>query len=250
MDKAKKYFWYLLDTWIAVAVLGMLFAGFPAISRYGNSLPAMRTLTVSADGKVLAIPDIAESSFSVIVQGQNPQALANNSNEKMSAVIEFLKSSGVDPKDIKTTSYNLSPDYRYDENIRRNFIVGYTLSQTVTVKVREMGKIADIVAGLTPLGVNQIGGINFTIDDQEAYLSGAREEAFDKAREKAKSIARASGVRLGRVVNVSESGGYPPIPYYAKGLEAGFGGDAVAAPTIEPGSQEVQVSVSITYELR
>lgn len=236
---------------MGVAALVLVFVVTPAIWRYGSSLQPARSLAVSAEGEVLAIPDIAESSFSIVTQGKNPQELAENSNEKMAAVIEFLKSKGIDPKDIKTTAYNLYPDYQYDENIRRSFIVGYTLTQTVTVKIRDLGKAAEVVAGLTPLGINQIGGINFTIDDPENYLAEARGKAFEKARAKAKSIAAQSGARLGRVLNVNESsGGFPPpIPYFKDArLEAA--GGAVSAPTIEPGSQEVKVQVTIVYELR
>lgn len=239
-----------MDLALAGFLVNLVFFVMPAVSRYSNSLLPTRTMSVSADGEVLAIPDIAESSFSVVVQGKNPEELADNSNEKMSAVVEFLKSKEIDSKDIKTTAYNLSPDYQYDENIRRSFITGYTITQTVTVKIRDLSKVAQIVAGLTPLGVNQIGGISFTIDDEEQYLNEAREKALEKAREKAKLIAKQSGVRLGHVVSVSESsGGFPPpIPYLAArggALEAD-----IAKATIEPGSQEVKVFVTVTYELR
>lgn len=236
---------------MGVATLVLIFVVTPAVWRYASSLQSARSLAVSAEGEVLAIPDIAESSFSVVVQGKNPQDLAQNSNEKMAAVVEFLKSKNIDSKDIKTTAYNLYPDYEYDENIRRSFITGYTITQTVTVKIRDLGRAAEIIAGLTPLGVNQIGGINFTIDDPENYLTEARGKAFEKAKAKAKSIAAQSGARLGRVLNVSESsGGFPPpIPYFKDARLEALGG-AVSAPTLEPGSQEVKVQVTIVYELR
>mgnify|MGYP001566599051 CR=1 FL=1 len=102
---------------------------------------------------------------------------------------------------------------------------------------------------MTPLGVNQIGGISFTIDDLEEYQNQAREEALLKAREKAKLIAKQSSVRLGRIMSVSESsGGFTPAPYFStRSLEVDA---AVAEAAIEPGSQEVRIYVTLTYELK
>ena len=170
----------------------------------------------------------------------------------MSAAIEYVKSQGVEAKDIKTTGYNLNPDYQYDPDTQRSFITGYTLTQTVSVKIRDLSKVAKIIGGLPPVGVNQIGGISFTVEDPEKYLNEAREKAFEKARAKAEQMVRSTGVKLGKVINVSEFGGYPPpIPYYTE-RGFGLGGDIAAskAPTIEPGTQEITLQVTVTYELR
>ncbi len=247
-DQVKKYFWILLDILIAGIIVNLVFFVIPAVRNYGKSLIASRTLIVSASGKTFAAPDIAESSFSVVSRGKNPDELADTNNQKISAVIDFLKSSGLDSKDIKTTGYNLSPDYRYDPQTERNFITGYTMTQTVSVKIRDLTKVAKIVGGITPLGVNQIGGINFTIDDPESSLGTARADAFQKAKKKAQDIASQSGVRLGRVLSVSESPGYP-IPYYRTDITAFGGAKEASAPTIEPGTQELTAQVTITYEL-
>ena len=159
MEKAKKYFWILLDVLILGAVVNLVFFVMPAVNRYGRSLVASRTMFVSAEGKTFVTPDIAESSFSVVSRGKNPDELSDANNQKVVAVVDFLKSAGLDGKDIKTTSYNLSPDYQYDPQTQRNFITGYTMTQTVSVKIRDLKKVAGIIGGLTPLGVNQIGGI-------------------------------------------------------------------------------------------
>ena len=218
----------------------------PAINNYGKSLAASRTLVVSAAGKTFAPPDIAQTSFSVVSRGKNPDDLSNTNNDKMSAAVGFLKSSGIDAKDIKTTAYDLSPNYQYDPQTGRNFITGYTMTQTVTVKIRDLANVAKVLGGLTPLGVNQIGGINFTIDDPDKAMSAARADGLAKARAKAMDIASQSGVRLGRVITVSESQ-YTPIPYY--GLGAAPMAKEAAAPTIEPGTQELTDQVTVTYEL-
>lgn len=250
-EKAKVYFWPLLNLVLAAVFVNIVLFVMPMLSRLADSFQSVRTIAVSAEGKTVVSPDLAQFSFSVVTQGQNPETIVDGNNRKVSAAIEFVKSQGVEAKDIKTSGYNLSPDYQYDENTRRNYIVGYTITQSVNVKVRDFAKLPKLLAGLTPVGVNQISGISFTIEDLDKVLGEARKQAFERARAKAIMMASASGVRLGRVVNVSEYGGGPgPIPYYGRTEAFGKGGDMIAAPTIEPGTEEVQVQVSIVYELR
>ena len=181
INSVKTWFWILLNVLIAVAIINVVFFVMPLLQRVSNGFYPARTITVSAEGKTTVSPDIAQISFSVVSQGQNPEALTTNNNDKMSAVIQFVKSQGIDAKDIKTTNYDLSPNYQWDKNTQRNFITGYTLTQTVLVKVRDLAKVATVVGGLAPLGVNQIGGINFTFDDPESFLAMARADAFTKA---------------------------------------------------------------------
>lgn len=251
MNNAKTWFWVLLDGLIVLAAINLLFFVMPAIQKFGNAQYSVRTISVSAEGKTTVTPDIAQSSFSVISRGKNPEDLADTNNEKVSTVIGFLKAQGLPDADMKTTSYNLSPDYQYDENTQRNFITGYTLTQTVSVKMRDFKKIPTILAGLTPLGVNQIGGIYFTVENPETFLGVARAQAIERARQKAEEMARESGARLGRVMNVSESSG-GPTPYYAYGRGGALemASKSVSLPTIEPGTEEITNVVTITYELR
>lgn len=250
-DKLKHYFWFLIDALIAAVVFNLVFFVMPTIEKYGNSLNPVRVMNVSAEGKTIVTPDIAQTSFSVVSRGQNPESLTEDNNKKITEVIDFVKSQGIDAKDIRTSGYNLSPDYEYDENTRRSYIVGYTLTQTVNLKIRDLSKVAKILGGLTPLGVNQIGGISFGVDNPERFLSEARAEAFAEARAKARDMARKSGVRLGRIVNVSEypSGPIYPMPYYRDGLGGAGIAEKAALPSIEPGSEELRLQVNITYAL-
>ncbi|HUZ92441.1 MAG TPA: SIMPL domain-containing protein [Candidatus Paceibacterota bacterium] len=246
----KRWFWILLDVLIAVAVVNIVFFVMPALLRLGNSFAPARTVMASAEGKTTVMPDIAESTFSVVVQGKNPQDLADSSNQKMSAVIKFLKSEGIADKDIATVAYDLSPNYRYDASTQRNYITGYMLTQTVDVKMRDFTKVAEIIGGLTPLGVNQIGNINFTVDNNETYLAVARADALKNAQAKAEQMAAAAGAHLGRAVNVSESQGILPRPIpYAMSTGMSAAAPQVATPTIQPGTQEITDDVTITYEL-
>ncbi|MBI4094845.1 MAG: SIMPL domain-containing protein [Candidatus Liptonbacteria bacterium] len=249
-DRTKQYFWFFLNIFIAALIANVLFFVMPTIQKFGDSFHPARVISVSAEGKTYVVPDIAQLSFSVVSRGQNPNTLADENNRKINSAIEFVKKEGIDAKDIRTTGYNLAPDYRYEPDTERSIITGYTLTQTVTVKIRDFGKISTILGGLTPLGINQISGVNFTVDDQEKYVAEARAEAFQKARAKAAQMAKENGVGLGRVLNVSESSGGYPIPFYAE--RGGFGGDFTApkAPVIEPGTEELRVTVSVTYALR
>lgn len=251
MENAKNWFWSLLNGLIAVAILLGL-VGLQAVYKYQRSLYPARTISVSAIGEASVAPDVATLSFSVVSEGADPEKIAVENNETINKAIDFVKGEGVEAKDIMTTGYNLSPRYEYDERLRRSFIVGYTLTQTIQTKIRDFEKIGAILGKLPELGINQIGSLQFDIDDPEVYLNRARKEAFDEARVKAELMASQNKVRLGRVVNFSEyqSGPPVPLPYYSEAA-FGRGGDAaLSVPKIEPGSQEVTVTVSVTYEIK
>ncbi|MEK7496044.1 MAG: SIMPL domain-containing protein [Patescibacteria group bacterium] len=218
--------------------------------KFGDSLFPTRTFSVSAEGKVTVSPDIAKISFSVISEGVNPKTIADENNKKMNAAIDFIKSQGIDEKDIKTTQYNLSPRYEYDEKTKKTFISGYTLIQNVLVKVRDLNKVAEVLGGLPDLGINQIGAISFEIDEPEKFLAEARNKAFDKADIKAKEMAEKNNIKIGKVINFSEYQNYAPV---YRGLEAMGKGRADAfpmLPQIQPGTEEVTVNVSVTYEIK
>lgn len=223
---------------------------FGPTRKYTDSLMPARTITVSADGKVIAEPDIAKVSFSVVSEGIDPEKIAERNNKTMNAAIDFIKSQEIDADDIKTTQYNLSPRYEYDEKTRKTFISGYTLTQTLLVKIRDLRKVAKVLGGLPELGINQIGSISFEIDEPGKYLAEARNKAFEKAKEKTKEMAEKNGVELGRVISFYEYQDY--LPVYRTTEKLGLGG-AEAIPTppqIQPGTQEITVQVSVTYEIK
>lgn len=253
MKEAQLWFWILLNALLVSLVIAILGVGLPLAVQWGNSVPPARTITVTAEGKTTATPDIAEISFSVVTQGQNPQTLSSNNTDKMNAVMQFVSSQNIASSDIATTGYNLQPNYQYDKNTQANFITGYTLTQTVDVKVRDLKNVASVLGGLAPLGVNQIGGVNFTFSDPDAFLAVARVDAINKAQIKALQMAQDAGTSLGRVVNVSENGITPrPFPVYNMSMSSAGSGMAVApsTPDVQPGSQDVTDDVTITYSLR
>jgi len=241
---------------------------------------SFRSFSVSAEGKAVVVPDIAEFTFEVITDGGKNLAESQAANtEKTNKAIAFSKSKGVEAKDIKTQSYNVEPRYQYFNCTAPSLpvyyegngnisvtpaptprpcppaeIVGYTVRQVVSVKVREFGAVGDILSGVVENGANSVSQLSFTVDDPTIVENEARAQALEKAKEKAKAMADAGGFRLGRLLNISE-GGFGP--YYDKRMYAaesfGMGGDgafAAPVPAIEPGSQDFQVTMTLTYEIR
>lgn len=217
---------------------------------------SFRSFSVSGEGKVTAVPDVAQLTFSVITEGGNDLAdLQQKNTDAMNKAIAFVKQNGVAEKDIKTQSYNVEPRYQYYACPRDGGpcppakIVGYTVSQSVLVKVRDFTKAGALLGGVVQNGANSVSQLSFTIDDQTAVQNDARNEAIKKAKEKAEGMAKAGGFRLGRLLSISEQGATPFPRFYdlkAEGVSTG----AVPAPTIEPGSQDVTITVSLSYEIK
>lgn len=208
--------------------------------------------SVSAVGKVFAKPDIANLVIGFQTEVKKTAALAVKENsDKMNEIIKELKVLDIESKDIKTTNYNLSPVYDWTQ-VGGQRLRGYQVSQNITIKIRNLEKIGDAIAKTTEKGANQVGNINFTIDDEDALKSQARNEAIEKAKIKAKIIAKTTGMKLGKIVNVYENQVYYPEAYYSRdvgGLGLG-GGDSVPAPQIETGENEVKVEVTVVYKVR
>lgn len=257
-DRIKNY----LGVAIIIALLVFSVSIWSYVRSYSKSIEpsSFRSFSVSGEGEVVTIPDVAQFTFSVLTEGGKDIAgLQKMNTEKMNAAIDFVKSNGVEEKDIKTQSYNLGPRYQYFSCPRATEapspcppaeIVGYKITQVVLIKVRDFSKIGNIFSGVVESGANSVSNLNFTIDDPTEVQDKARAEAITKAKAKAASVAKAGGFRLGRLLSIEERGGFQPIPYYARALELGIGGDVAAAPTIEPGSQEVKVTVTLRYEIQ
>ncbi len=242
---------------IIVSILVVAFSAWSAVRTYSRSVEpsSFRSFSVSGEGEIIAVPDVAEFSFSVITQGgTNLVELQRVNTEKTNEAISFLKSQGIEAKDIKTQSYNLEPRYQYFSCPRDGGpcpppkIVGYTITQTVFVKIRDFSKIGGIFSGVVDAGANSVSQLTFTIDNPEQVQAEARQEAINQAKEKAKAIAKAAGFNLGRLLSINESVATPPIPIFQEAFLNS--GSAAKTPTIEPGSQEVKVNVSLTYEIR
>lgn len=250
MDKPKSYVWDVLALFLLVAVI-FLFVGMGALSSWKASFGSARMLTITAQGMTTASPDMAEISFSVVTQGKDPQALSDDNNTKMGAVMKSLAAQGIAATDITTTGYNLQPNYIWHQELKRNTIDGYTLTQTVQVKIRDLAKVATILGGLAPLGVNEISSVNYTFQDPNKFTGLARADALTKASKQASEMAAQAGAVLGEVITISETPNIPyPMPAYL--MNAGMGSSVKEAvtPTLAPGTQDVTDSVTVVYALR
>jgi len=178
----------------------------------------------------------------------------------MNKAIDFVKKQGIDPKDIKTAQYSINPRYSYTECEysekgeackSESKISGYTVQQTVFVKIRDFKKISDLLSGVVKSGANSVGQIQFTIDNSDTLEDTARAEAVKKAQAKAEKMAKAGGFTLGRLLEISENTGMYS-PNYARGgvMMDMAKSEAAVAPAIEAGSQEINIEVSLRYEIK
>ncbi len=251
------------------AVFLAIFIGVKALAelqglRYiGAGLPATNTISVSGYGEALGVPDIATFSFSITSLKPTVAAAQEEVTTKVNAITQFLKDSGVDEKDIKTSDYSVYPQYDYTQSVCSNGICppgrqvlrGYEVRQTTSIKVRDTEKAGDLLSGVGSKGATEVSGLNFTFDDPDAIQKEARDEAIADAKDKADELAKQLGVRLVRVVSYGDSGNYPgPMPYYRSDVAYGMGGVAnetkAVAPDISIGENKVVSNVTITYEIR
>lgn len=219
--------------------------------------PYMNTISVEGTGTAVTIPDLAVVTYSVTEDATTVADAQAEATAKTNAALEAVKNLGIEEKDVKTVAYNVYPRYEnmpvcytgYCPPSRNPNIIGYEVSQTIEVKVRDTAKAGDVLQALGNLGVQNISGPNFTVDDEDGARNAAREEAIAEAKAKAKALAKELGVSLGNVVSFYENPGY--MPYY--GYEGKGGMDvavAQSAPSLPTGEQETTVTVNITYEIR
>jgi len=210
--------------------------------------------SISGIGTVYAKADIANITIGFRTETLKTAADATKESvEKMNNIVASVKDLGVEEKDIKTSNYSLSPVYDWTEDDGR-VLKGYEVYQSLDVKIRDLESIGDIISITTEKGANQVGSINFTIDDEYELKNRARELAIEKAKEKAEDIASQTGMKLGDIIDVYESSYTPRYDNYSNAKlemaadEAMRG--AISSPSIETGQNEVEVEVTLTFEVK
>lgn len=222
-----------------------------------NSVTTTKTdlFASSGEGKITEIPDTATLYLGVTQTSINVVDAKNKTNTIVSKVITDIKVLGISEKDIKTTNYSVNPNYgtgdvvpmMYPIRDTSNNITGYTVTQNLEVKVKSTERVNNVIDTVTKDGANLIGGINFTFSDElsEKLENQARKEAVANAKKKAQNLANASGIRLGKIVNVIENSSFPVVPL----MRTSQSGTKPSEDTqITPGENTVTTNVTIYYE--
>jgi hypothetical protein len=200
-----------------------------------------RTITVMGSGQVNARPDQAVIRLGVYTDADKASDAMSANSERMQALLDALKAAGIKIEDIQTQGINVSPRYAPDGT---STVTGFTATNVVSVRVRDVAKVGDVLDKALAAGANTIEGLSFEVSDQTALLSQAREAAMDNAHQTAEQLAKLAGEQLGVVSSISESVSMPQ-PYLYDRATAAMGGSV----PVEPGMQSVQTTVQVTYLL-
>ncbi len=254
---------------IIVAALGViiLLAVAAYVAQMLNLIsyePDYATINVEGVSEVTAVPDVGTFSFTVKTEAEDVTKAQEMATKKINDIMEYLKNEGgVEEKDIKTTGYNVRPRYEWrKKNCDRSFcdnervLVGYEVVQNVRVKVRDTKNAGNLIAGVGTRGATNISNLSFEVDDIEALKEQARLQAIADAKQKAERLADELGVRLGKIIDFSDSGsgGVYPMPYMKRGMaELSFAEDDMVkttAPDIAVGEDTIIARVIITYKIK
>lgn len=251
-----------VTAFVVIAALYLLVGTVSAIKegKYASA-DQIPTIQVSGTGEVFAVPNTARFSFTVMEQDKVVKNAQDRAGEKINRAIDFLKSKGVEEKNIKTIAYNINPEYepvlpqactQYRCPPQQQVVAGYQVSQTIEVKVVQTDTAGELLTGLGAIGISNASGVNFTIEDEDALMREARQKAIAEAEENAKRLADDLGVRIVRIRGFSENNGGYPTPFYAK-AEMAIGGaaDSVAnVPQLPMGENKISSTVVVVYEIR
>jgi uncharacterized protein YggE len=205
------------------------------------SLP-LATITVVGEASVDLPPDLAQIRAGVTSQGKTAREASEANARMMNAVMAAVKESGIADADAQTSRLLLQPTYGADRNPQQR-ITGFQASNQITLKLRQIGKIADTLDRLIAAGANDIGGIEFLVASPGKALDNVRTEAIADARRKADIYARAAGVTIGRPLTITEDGAVPPQPMVMRSAAP------QAAMKILPGEKTLQLNVTVSFEL-
>ncbi|WKZ26995.1 MAG: SIMPL domain-containing protein [Candidatus Paceibacterota bacterium] len=246
MDPKQKNILFWLGSAVLVALTLFLLV---STNQAANTAATTNTISFSGQGKVVAKPDIALLDLSILTEAETSKAAQNENSNRSKRLVEFLKKEGIEDKDIKTTGYNIYPQYTYPQYEKAR-ITGYQVNQMIQVRVRNLDAVDTILDGVVSAGANQINNFQLTVDDSEELLADARDEAIADAKEKARALERQLGVKLGRIVNFSESGAGMPVPMYKDAMSERAYGMGGGGPAIPGGENEISVNVQITYQIK
>jgi len=246
----------MLAVFLFIATIGEL----KGLRFIGSGVAATNTISVSGEGEVFAVPDIATFSVSVRETAKEVKDAQTAATKKGNDIIAYLKGEGIEEKDVKTTDYSVNPQYEWTQRVcpeggycppGKQVLTGFQVSQTLSVKVRDTKKAGDLLSGVGSRGATEVSGLTFEIDDEDVLKAEARDMAIKQAKEKAEVLANSLGVSLVRVVGFYENEG-PIYPMYGiGGAERAMDISVKSAPPEIPvGENKIVSNVSVTYEVR
>jgi uncharacterized protein len=237
----------------AASALALAITALAALPAWAADEPSPRIL-VSGEGSASAAPDMALISLTVLREAATAREALDANNQAMAQVLEAMKTAGVAEKDLQTSGFSIQPRYVYPDPNKPDQpqepkITGYTVQNTLGVRVRDLAKLGAIIDQSVSLGVNQGGDITFTKDDTKALLEEARKKAVADAVAKAKTLSEAAGVTTGRILEISEQSFQPqPIPMMRQ--EMAFAKGAADAVPVAAGENSYRVNVNVTFEIK
>ena len=244
---------------VSVYFLIKIVAEIKELRFIGGGATASNTISFSGIGEVFAAPDMATVNFTIRDDEKALKAAQDKVTAKEKVILSFLTDQGIDKKDIKTENYSSYPKYDYGTPCYSGMgipcprvepkIIGYEVSEYMSVKVHDLAKTGEIVKGIGGIGVSDMNGPNFSVEDEDQLKEQARKMAIDDAKDKANALSKDLGVSLIRIVNFSENGNYP-MPMYLK-ADSMMGAESSApAPSLPAGENKITSNVTITYEIR
>ncbi|KGF67094.1 membrane protein [Hoeflea sp. BAL378] len=235
------------------ALAATLLAAVPQAFAQEAKAPEPGLISVSGEGVAAAAPDMALISLTVLREAETARAALDANNAAMTEVLAAMKQEGIAERDLQTGAFSIQPRWVYPQNqnggTEQPKIVGYTVTNSLSVRIRDLSRLGAILDSSVSLGVNQGGDVIFTNDDQETIRDAARKDAIAKAKAKAEAMVETLGVSLGRITQVSENSySAPPVPMMRAEM-------AMAAPKadssvpVASGENEYRVTVSVTWEI-
>lgn len=231
--------------------LALALALSTAAPAFAQDAPQPPRIVVNGEGEATLAPDIAEISLAVVREAESAREALTQNSAAMAEVIKALKEMGIEARDLQTSGVQVTARYDYiskPDNTQESRLRGYEVTNTLSIRVRDVAKTGEVIDRAVSLGVNQGGSITFTNENPKPALTEARKKAVADAVEKARTLAEAAGVKLGRVTEISDTVvSQPPQPILAKAYAAR---DAAPAPApVEAGENAYRVQVSMTFAL-
>lgn len=235
----------------AVLLAGAVALPFSSPVFAQDNMPKEAVIIVSGDADAAVAPDLAIVSLGVSETKQSAREALDANNKSMAAVLKALRADGIADKDLQTSGFSIQPQYTYPQNEdgtpKPPVLTGYTVSNMLTARIRDLAKVGDVLDASVTLGVNQGGEIRFTNVDPEKSIEAARKDAMKNAIAKAETLATAAGVKLGRVVEITENMQRPePMP----AMRMSMAKEASDSVPVASGENRYSVTVNVTFAIK